>query len=515
MATTVTKPIRIPARVTLAAVPGRATVLVAVAAGLLTLLLRLCMHTRSFDLFGDEVIYADMGRGVMSGGFPRYTGQVFFLNGPAFFYLEAAWAHLLGSPATLMGRVFQARALNSLFAAVTASALVLLATRAASLRAGAAAGLLFALEPFCARQNDRALLETSMMLWVALGYLLYTRLISHPPAPGSGRLRAVGAGLLFGCAALTKDEGTLLTVVPLLAATGLRWGARRGLTLITVGTTVAVYSSYVALVAACGYFTAFWQAKTTGLQRMLGLIQVSGFHSAGGGSLSARLLAEASYFGTTYVLLIAAVAAGFVVFRRGGPVARLLGLVYVSAVLALGYALALGTLEEQELYLLVVPSVLIIPVAATLLPGMRTLLPGVRAMAVAALAVILAINLATSVDWLVRPDNGFVRALAYITAHVPRGANITDAAVGPAGDIGQNALADYGYHAGLWVTPATRARQHVRYVLVPWAEVDEGYSYLSPAQVRSLTDQGQLVFSFHGRTFGDLALYRLRPAAGT
>jgi hypothetical protein len=505
MMAAITKPIRVPARVKLVAEPGRAAVLVAVAAGLLTLLLRLAMHTRSFDLFGDEVIYADMGRGVMSGGFPRYTGQVFFLNGPAFFYLEAAWAHLLGTPATLMGRVFQARALNSLFAAVTASVLVLLATRAASLRTGAAVGLLFALEPFCTRQNDRALLETSMMLWVTLGYLLYTHLITHPPAPGRGRVRAAGAGLLFGCAVLTKDEGALLTVVPLLAATGLGWGARRRLTLITVGTTVAVYASYVALAAACGYFTAFWQAKTTGLQRMLGLIQATGFHAAGGGSLAARLFGEASYFGTTYVLLIVAVAAGFVVFRRGGPVPRLLGLVYASAVLALAYALILGTLEEQELYLLVVPSVLIIPVAATLLPGVRT-------MAVAAVAVVLAINLATSVRWLVQPDNGFVRAFAYLTAHVPRGADITDAALGPSGDVGQNALADYGYHAGLWVTPAARAQQHVRYVLVPWAEVDEGYSYLSPAQVRRLIGQGRLVFSFHGRTFADLALYRLPPA---
>ena len=507
MATAILKPIRVPARVMLVAAPERPAVLVAVGAGVLTLLLRLAMHTRSFDLFGDEVIYADIGRGVMSGGFPRYTGQVFFLNGPAFFYLEAAWAHLLGSPATMLGRVFQARALNSLFAAVTAAVLVLLATRAASLRTGAAVGVLFALEPFCARQNDRALLETSMMLWVTLGYLLYTRLISHPPEPGRGRLRAVGAGLLFGCAALTKDEGTLLTVVPLLAATGLRWGARRRLTLITVGTTVAMYASYVALAAVCGYFPAFWQAKTTGLQRMLGLIQETGFHSAGGGSLSARMLAEAGYFGTTYVLLIAAVAAGFVVLRRGGPVPRLLALVYASAVLALGYAVTLGTLEEQELYLLVVPSVLIIPVAATLLPGMRR-------MAVAALAVILVINLATCVRWLVRPDNGFEQALAYITVHVPRGTNITDAAVGPSGDVGQNALADYGYHAGLWVTPAARARQHVRYVLVPWAQVDEGYSYLSPAQVRRLTGQGRLVFSFSGRTFGDLALYRLPPAVG-
>ena len=31
------------------------------------------------------------------------------------------------------------------------------------------AGALFALDPFCARQNDRVLLETPMMLWILLG----------------------------------------------------------------------------------------------------------------------------------------------------------------------------------------------------------------------------------------------------------------------------------------------------------------------------------------------------------
>ena len=49
------------------------------------------------------------------------------------------------------------RTLNSLLAAGTAVVIVLLATRAGSLWTGAVAGLLFALDPFCIRQNDRVL----------------------------------------------------------------------------------------------------------------------------------------------------------------------------------------------------------------------------------------------------------------------------------------------------------------------------------------------------------------------
>ena len=80
---------------------------------------------RSFDLFGDEVIYTDLGRSVISGGFPRFDGP-FFLHGPGFFYLEAGWERSLGYPVSLMGWVYEMRALNALLAGATAVVLVLL-----------------------------------------------------------------------------------------------------------------------------------------------------------------------------------------------------------------------------------------------------------------------------------------------------------------------------------------------------------------------------------------------------
>ena len=62
----------------------------------------------------------------------------------------------------------------------------------------------------------------------------------------------------------------------------LRWGPRRALTLLTVGTTAAVYAVYVAVVAANGYFGDLWQTKTFGIQRMLGLVQIANFNTSGG-----------------------------------------------------------------------------------------------------------------------------------------------------------------------------------------------------------------------------------------
>jgi 4-amino-4-deoxy-L-arabinose transferase-like glycosyltransferase len=484
-----------------------------------TLLIRLALHGRSFDLFGDEVIYTDLGRSVTSGGFPRFDGQLFFLHPPGFFYLEAGWGRLLGNQPGLMAQIYQMRMLNALLAGGTAVVLVLLAARAGSARAGLAAGLLFALDPFCIRQNDRVLLETAMMLWVLLGYLAFTSLIGRPWSRWA-TARAAGAGLLFGGAVLTKDEAFLLTVLPLLVVAVLRWGPGRVLTLLTVGTTAVPYAMYLIVVAANGHIGAFWQAKTSGIQRMLGLIQSTGFHSSGGGSLPARLVAESGYFATTYVALALAVPALVLVLRGGTPLPRMLGLLYCAAAVTLGYALVLGTLEEQELYLLIVPSLAIIPVAAALLPGAgparRKSMVGryrgaSRTVAItAAFTLALSLNLATCVRWLQQPDDGFAQVLSYMAAHVPAGARVTDAADAPPGPMDVVHYTPVSrYHVGLWLTPAARHGEHVRYVVVPWAEVNDGYSYLTLTQVRHLVSHGRLVFSFHGRTYGNLALYRL------
>ncbi len=522
---------------------GRALGWAATVLGLLTVVVRMALIPRSFDLFGDEVIYADLGHSVTHGGFPRLQGP-FFLHGPAFFYLEAGWIHLVGWPADIITRIDQVRALNALLAGATAAVLVLLAARAGSLRAGLVSGLLFALDPFCIRQNDRVLLETAMLLWVLLGYLVLAPLCRGPrprspqpgspqprsPQPGSppprhARARAAGAGLLFGAAWLTKDEGALLAVLPLLAAAVLGWGPRRSLSLLATGVATAVYAAYVAVAALGGEWSTWWFSKTAGVRRMLGMTQITGFNSGGAPSLAGRLSAETRFFGTSYLLLLVAVPAVLVLLRRG-QLPRLLALFYLAGAAALGYAVTLGTLEENELYLLFVPSLLILPVAAALwLRGPRGAAGPARAKAwagalTAVVAVLACVNLTTCVVWLVRPDNGVQRLRQYLAAHVPAGTVIASVDDSPPLTAGTTfwALADH-YRVGPWATATERARHQVRYVVIPWTEIGQGYSYLTYAQARSLVRPGRLLFSRHERTYGDLALYLLpppgqRPATG-
>ena len=129
-----------------------------------------------------------------------------------------------------------------------------------------------------------------------------------------------------------------------------------------------------------------------------------------------------------------AAPAVLLVLRRGGQLGRMLVLLYCAAGVTLAYAVLLGTLEEQELYLLLVPSLLIISVAVTLLfdqhrhvrrsaSSSRATRLGTVVMG-AALTLALGVNLLTCVRWLLQPDDGFVQLIGYVTAHVPAGSVI-------------------------------------------------------------------------------------------
>lgn len=500
---TMTDVSQVPVAVRRLGVPIRLAPLVAAVTGVLTLAIRLALHQGGFDLYGDEVVYTNLGRSVISGGFPSFEGQVFFLHGPAFFYLEAGWARLAGAQPDLISWVYLMRILNALLAGGTAVTVVLLGTRIFSLRAGVVAGVIFAVDPFCIRQNDRVLLETSMMFWVLLGYLVFVPLVGRLSSRRDW-LYAVGAGLLFGMAVLTKDEGALITVLPLLVTAALGWGPRRSLIMLTVAATAAVYAAYLGVVAANGLFAAFWQAKTYGIQRMIGLVQISGFHSAGGGSLSARLSAEVSVFWTTYLVVLLAVPAALLVLRRRARRPRILVLVCGAAALTLAYAVAFGTLEEQELYLLALPSLMIIAVAAE--PLLRA--PFRRwpaAVTIVTLGLGLGLNAETCVRWARQPDTAFVQVFRYVTAHIPAGTVV--GAVD--GDINTPYALENEYRVGTWDTAAALSAASGQYLVVEWGTIAQGYSSLSLAQVRRLVAHDRPVFSATGRTNGLVVLYQL------
>lgn len=108
----------------------------------------------------------------------------------------------------------------------------------------------------------------------------------------------------------------------------------------------------------------------------------------------------------------------------------MMGLLYCAAGVTLAYAMALGTLEEQELYLLVVPSLIMISVGFTLWhkasharprSAARAFIVVKTAAIMATLAVVFGLNVKTGVQWLRQPDDGYARLLPYLAANVPPG----------------------------------------------------------------------------------------------
>ncbi|WP_426362524.1 ArnT family glycosyltransferase [Streptomyces sp. E-08] len=473
-------------------------------AALLTVTLRLVEIGRAGDVFIDEPIYRRLGDSAAAGGFPRTGEGLFFLHPPGYFYLEAGWTKLVGEHADIIAGVHSSRVLNSLLAGVTAALLVLLVARVRSPRAGAVAGLVFALDQFCIRQNDRVLLETATMMWILAGYLVLVGLARADP-PGRPRARALLAGLFLGLAVLTKDHATLIAVLPLVAALALGWGPPRRLLALTLSATVLPYAVYVILLAGFGHFDAFWEAKTSGVRRLLGMVQETGFNAAGTPSLSGRLLDELPGYAGTYLLLALTPVALVLLWRRKEPVYRLLTLFHASAIVTLGYALAIGTLEEQALYLLFVPNLVALAVTVPVPSRHRRAL---RVLAGAALLAVLATPAAVYAQNRWTPDDGFQRLRAYLLTHVPAGTAIVTVD-GQRTQGVTNWLLDGTYRLGHWVTPGERAAADADYLVVPWRVIEQGYGRSPLAEVRRLTDGLRPVAAYHGPTYGTLALYRL------
>ncbi|MGW7200633.1 ArnT family glycosyltransferase [Streptomyces chryseus] len=480
---------------------------VAGSAAVLTGLVRLVGFGQSADVFGDEIYYWHIGSSVDSGGFPRYRGGPFFLHPPGFFYLAGTWERLLGSHADVISGVYQMRLLNALLASVTAMVLVLLIIRVTrSTPAAVVVGIVYALDPFVLRLTERVLIETSMMLWVLLGYLVLLPLAAKDPPRRANRRAAVG-GLLFGLAILTKDVAALITVLPLLASVVFPWSSRRSLPLLAAGFATVPYAVYVAVVAAGGHFEEMWAVKTHGVRRLLGLAQETGFNAEGAPPLSQRVVEELTQFGSTYVLLVLGPLAVVPLLRRGGRSQRLLGLWYLSAGVALAYAVVEGTLEEQALYMLLVPTIVILAVAAVHLwerrTGHRRRTPVLRVWTVFVLVVTLGLSAFTYAGGRSEPDDGYARLRQYMAEHVPAGSPVTSASGST------DLILEDRYRVGRWRTPQERALAKAAYVVVPWRLVEQGYSPFTLGQTKALTQQGELLFSFQGRTYGTVAVYRL------
>ncbi|AGZ38545.1 group 1 glycosyl transferase [Actinoplanes friuliensis DSM 7358] len=487
----------------------------------LALTVRLIAISRAYDIFVDEISYADVARNLATGQGLVLNGGPFHLHPPGFFLVLAGFFDLFGMPADTASLVLHARPVSAVAGAIVCAGTTLLLVRVVRLPIAATAGVLLAVDPFLLRFDSRVMLEAPAMAAAVVGLVLLTvRPRGHRTAVAWG----VVCGLLLASAILTKEWYAFVTAVPLVLLCFSVDRVQRRMRLTALATTVLGYASYVLVMASLGMLPEWWSEKVGGLARAAGVHQATGFNQPGAESFTSRIAANLSTFGASYGLIVIGgmVTAALVVARNrrpwqflftagGGSVVTALG---VGAFAFIGYAVTLGTLEEQMFYPVMVTSVMIIAAGLDMALRaqarngftIRRRLTGAVAVAAAAVALIGDGSIWAGIR--TTPDDTYRQLLAW----APRGFP-ADSTVAATEDVAQFVLS--GVRLGQWSDLPALTSNNVDYVVVSTALAERGYGKARPDFVAALDRGAAVVFSAHGRTMGELRVYDVRKLVGT
>jgi 4-amino-4-deoxy-L-arabinose transferase-like glycosyltransferase len=474
----------------------------AVILGVLALIIRLAGLGSANELFIDEITYASLARQLAEGKIPSTGGGPFFLHPPASFALNALATVLFGLDGDAMDLALKLRPVNAILGSLTVVVCYLLVRRLAGRLPGTIAALVLVTDPFVLRMDGRVMIETPAGLAVVTGWLLLLRSLDGEPGNARAR-RELAAGLVFGLALITKDMTAAFIVVPLLAS--VFW--RKTLPAKTVRRVLVVaavpYLVYLALITVWGLASDLADQKLTGVLRMVGVMQETGFNAAPDADLAARLVEMVGRFGTSYLLLGLCPLAGLIAAGSADPRRRLIGLLALSSGLLGAYSVLGGAAEEQFGYYVVLAAVVATPVALLEVVRRRTSLR--RPLAAGAMVVCL-VSLLLGVQARATVDDGLVRARAWMATELPEGAR-----VGLTSVTGEFALLP---HKDWEVLPSLSSLRSggAQYVLTQSHPLSRGYGYAAPELLDWMERHAKRIFTATGPSAGDTVVWQLDQA---
>jgi dolichyl-phosphate-mannose-protein mannosyltransferase len=491
-------------------------ILVFAAVFIATPVTRLYNLDRSYEVFVDEVSYLHIGQNVATKLRVDLYGAPFLLHPPAYFLLEGIWLRLFPTHGDLLHQVYALRYLNVVLAMVTVVALYFAARAVAGNGAGLIAAILFALDPYAVRTNSRILLETAAMMWVLLGLAVILPAIVQPQR--ATRTRLATAALAFGLGILTKDVTVFVSIVPLLICAIVGWGLPRRTSLLVAAGGAVPYLLYTGVLGAVGLFPSFLHEKLLGGSRLLGLVQVTGYHKAGSISFEQALLQQLPTLGSTYVMLIGGwvFATAFLILARGTRqqnANRFVGAFLVSVGALSVYAVLVGTLEDQMFYFPLVLDILGVALAVTQLPEwLRSrddhaqTNPGLApAIAAGCLALILVFSGFAWVRTHTTPDDGYARMIRW--ARVQRPGSVFSTT----NEVQAFLLSDH-FRSGVWATPQEVCANDVSFVVVSDKLQSNGFTRASRTFLVWLKANATVAYSTETPSLGRLVVYKFaRP----
>lgn len=459
--------------------------------------------TTSFELWVDEMLYAELGASVARGELPNLPDGPFFLHPPGFFIVEAIAIHLFGITGDSTELVFQLRWVSAFCGALSVGLIFLILRRPVGTTAAFVAGVLAVFEPFVLRNNSRVFLETTAVLAVLVGIALVVDHLGREPEQRSRR-RLAAAGLAMGYGVLSKDVLFVCTVPPVLVAVAWRRTVPPRDAAVLVGTAAVPYTVYLVVLAVAGELGGWWTAKSQGALRMLGFVQSTGFNAPNAPSLVDRVLAQLGSFGTSYVLLLVCPVAGVLAALSARPARRYLGLVALMMGLFGVYSAAFGTFEEQYGYPVMIAGILAAAVSAVELaerfPRFRRAI-AVTCVAFTAAAAIFGIRAEATAD------DGFLRVRDWMRVNLP-----ADARVGVTNGTGEWAFG-HDPRFGVWASLPDLAENGASYVLTQSLPTNLGYGYARPELLPWLAANAMPKIAVTGPTNGVTTLWFIDPEA--
>lgn len=300
------------------------------------------------DVLVDEAAYTWMAKQVALHGQLSLGNQPMFIHPPMMWLVEGAWLWITGyASAPEPSAIYAARLLS---ASVGALAVLLIAAMAYRLAETAAprqrrvvtgaVTLLAALDPVLVRYDRQDVIEPFA--------LFMGMLVLH--AAWSLRMRGTFAyvsvvGLLGGLTLLTNEIAVFLVIIPVIYAVleRDRQLIRQALGAFGISLLIALTAFLWAIeLHLAGNF--LW-VQTNGLQRLIGLIQNTGFNMPGV-SLVGSLEESLKQYSSSYILL----ATGFLAFvwcytRKNSRNAKFVAAWLTSSYALAAYIAAIGTLN--------------------------------------------------------------------------------------------------------------------------------------------------------------------------
>jgi hypothetical protein len=475
------------------------------------------------DVLYDEAAYTNMAQQVALHGQLSLGNQPMFIHPPLMWLIEGAWLRLTGyASATEPSSLYAGRVLAAF---VGALAVLLVAAMAYRLAGNAsprqrrvitgAVTLVAALDPVLVRYDRQDVIEPFA--------LFMGMLVLH--AAWSLRARGTFAyvsvvGLLSGLALLTNEIAVFLVIIPVIYAILERSRPLIRQALLAFGVSLLLAITAFLWAIELHLTSDFTYVQTSGLLRLIGLIQSTGFNVPGV-SLVGSLEESLKQYSSSYIML----ATGFVALvwcytRKNNEAAKFLAAWLTSSYALAVYIAAIGTLNVNffcyPLPGCIVGSVFLADAVTTRWINRRARRrsgnrsdsqpAGVRRLPIVVGAIastaLVGISGASWVSNYSRPGNGVAQADQYIATKLP-----ACAMVNASGDPAKYAYLLDGRDFGYFSVGPNALADGIHYFLLAPTDAIEFSADMSPQTESWIEDNGQRLATFPSATYRTVQLW--------